>query len=78
MSWDRRITAAFVLAVFVQSCGALMWAGAAAQRITAMEVEMDKRRPVLAQATRVEVELKLMRRQLERIERRLEARDGQP
>lgn len=78
MSWDRRITAAFALAVFVQSCGALMWAGAAAQRITAMEVEMDKRRPVLAQATRVEVELKLMRRQLERIERRLEARDDQP
>lgn len=77
MNWDRKITMAFVLAVLVQSAGALLWAGAAAERINAMEEELDKRRPVIAQATRVEVELKLMRRQLERIERKLEAVDGE-
>jgi hypothetical protein len=74
MSWDKKITAAFVLAVLVQSGGALMWAGGAAERINTIETELALRRSVMDRMVRVEVELKLAREQLDRIERKVEAR----
>jgi len=69
---ERKLTAAFVLALAVQTGGALMWAGAAAQRIEVLEDRVEAARPVAERLARVETELEAMRAQLDRIENKVE------
>lgn len=76
MSFDRRLTIGVVLAVAVQAAGVLMWAGAAAERVSTLEDKVREARPVAERLARVEAELGAMRVQLDRIERKLEARDA--
>ena len=73
---ERRLTAGFVLALAVQTGGALLWAGAAAQRISALETRADIARPVAERLARVEAHLEAIEDQLDRIEQRLERTDG--
>lgn len=74
MSFDRKLTIGVILAVLVQAAGALMWAGAAAQRVEVLEERVREARPVAERLARVEAELASMRAQLDRIERKLEVR----
>ncbi|MFN3910778.1 hypothetical protein [Hyphomonas sp.] len=76
MNFDRRLTIGVVLAVAVQTAGVLMWAGAAAERVSTLEERVREARPVAERLARVEAELGAMRVQLDRIERKLEARDA--
>ncbi len=76
MSFDRRLTMGVILAVAVQSAGVLLWAGAAAERVATLEERMDAAAPVAERLARVEAELGAVRLQLDRIERKLEARDA--
>lgn len=69
---ERKLTAAFVLALAVQTGGALMWAGAAAQRIEVLEDRVEAARPVAERLARVETELEAVRAQLDRIENKVE------
>ncbi|MEO0550175.1 MAG: hypothetical protein AAFZ91_09655 [Pseudomonadota bacterium] len=69
---ERKVTAAFVLAVAIQSGGALIWAGAAAQRIQVLEAQAEEARPVYERLARVEAELEAVRAQLDRIEDKVE------
>lgn len=69
---ERKLTAAFVLALAVQTVGALMWAGAAAQRIEVLEDRVEAARPVAERLARVETELEAVRAQLDRIENKVE------
>lgn len=75
MNFEKKITLAFVLAVLVQTGGALVWAGAAAERITVLERSAEAGRPVGERLARVEAELGAVRAQLDRMERKLEAGD---
>lgn len=75
MNFERKMTWGVVLALLVQAGGALVWAGAAAERIETLEQAVDARRPVAERLARVETELIAMRGQLDRIERRLEERE---
>jgi hypothetical protein len=52
----------------VQTGGALLWAGAAAERIEVLEERVAVARPVAERLARVETELEAMRTQLDRIE----------
>lgn len=72
MKLDRKITAALVFAFALETIGALLWAGAAAERLKALEAEMTRTRPVTERLARVEGELVAIRASLERIERKLE------
>ena len=76
MSFDRRLTIGVILAVAVQSAGVLLWAGAAAERVATLEERMAAAAPVAERLARVEAELGAARLQLDRIERKLEARDA--
>jgi len=69
---ERKLTAAFVLALAVQTGGALMWAGAAAQRIEVLEDRVEAARPVAERLARVETKLEAVRAQLDRIENKVE------
>ncbi|MDJ0920559.1 MAG: hypothetical protein QNI84_05485 [Henriciella sp.] len=69
---ECKVTAAFVLALAVQTGGALIWAGAAAQKIEVLEAEVQETRPVYERLARVEAELEAVRAQLDRIENKVE------
>lgn len=69
---ERRLTAAFLLALAVQTGGALLWAGAAAERIEVLEERVAMARPVYERLARVETELEAVRAQLDRIENKVE------
>ena len=71
---ERKITAGFVLALALQTGGALVWAGAAAERISMLEQRADIARPVAERLARVEAHLEAIETQLDRIEARLEAK----
>ena len=73
---EKKLTAGFLLAIAVQTGGALVWAGAAAERISALEHRAELSRPIAERLARVETELKAVRDQLDRIETRLERSDG--
>ena len=71
---ERKITAGFILALALQMGGALVWAGAAAERISMLEQRADIARPVAERLARVEAHLEAIENQLDRIEARLEAK----
>lgn len=72
MSVERRITMALVFAVLLETAGALLWAGGAAQRLRTLEVRADAAAPVSERLARVETSLTLMRGQLRRIEGKID------
>ena len=72
MTLDRRIALGVIFALFVQTAGALMWTGAAAQRLEIVEQEVAEQKGVSERLARVETELAAMRKQLDRIERKVE------
>lgn len=74
MKMDRRVTLALVFAVFIQTAGALVWAGAAGERLSMVEHEVDERRGVAERLARLEAELESVRMQLDRIERKIDMR----
>ena len=76
MSFDRRLTIGAILAVAAQSAGVLLWAGAAAERVSTLEERVAAAAPVSERLARVEAELGAVSLQLDRIERKLEARDA--
>ncbi|WP_291072777.1 hypothetical protein [Hyphomonas sp.] len=69
------MTVGFLVAVLVQTGGALVWAGAAAERISTLEDTVRDRRSVVERLARVEEGVDRMESQLDRIERRLEGAD---
>jgi len=76
MNFDRRLTIGVVLTVAVQTAGVLLWAGAAAERVSTLEERVREAQPVAERLARVEAELGAVRVQLDRIERKLETRDA--
>lgn len=76
MRIEGKVTLALVVAVLLQAAGAMFWAGAAAERISALEAAAAGARPVAERLARLEAEVAAMRLQLDRIERRLEATDA--
>lgn len=74
MKVDRRLALGVIFAVLVQTAGALMWTGAAAQRLEVLERDVAEQRGAAERLVRVETELAAMRAQLDRIERKIDVR----
>lgn len=71
-SLEKRIPLALVAAILLQTGGALIWAGAASQRLTSLE-QMNVDKPLtLDRITRLEEQSGFVRDSLIRIEARLD------
>lgn len=78
---DRTVTFGLVLAVLIQTAGALLWAGAAEARLSALEtqsaIDAPMTLPVAERLARLEEQMLMARQSLGRIEARMERRlDG--
>lgn len=71
--FDRTITLSLFFAVFLQTTGALMWAGAAEARLAALEIKAQQALPVSERLARLEEQMLMARQSLTRIEQRLNA-----
>jgi len=69
---DRKINAGLILAIALQTATALIWAGAAAERIDTLERDVQATRPVSERLARLEAQLEAISGQLTRIEARVE------
>lgn len=74
MKIQGKVTAALALAAMLHGAGVMFWAGAAAERISALEQAAATSRPVAERLARLEAEMAAMRAQLDRMERRMEPR----
>ena len=72
---DRTITFSLVVAVLVQTAGALLWAGAAEARLSQLETQAAADLPVAERLARLEEQMLGVRQSLTRIERRLDGED---
>ena len=72
---DRTITFSLVVAVLVQTAGALLWAGAAEARLSQLEIQAAADLPVAERLARLEEQMIGARQSLTRIERRLDGED---
>ena len=72
---DRQVSAAVAFAFLVQTGGALLWAGGAAERIAAIEARMDKASGVAERLARLEAQSDATRMSLARIEAKLDERE---
>lgn len=72
---DRTITFSLVVAVLVQTAGALLWAGAAEARLSQLETQAAADLPVAERLARLEEQMIMARQSLTRIERRLDAEE---
>ena len=67
-----RIPGAVLVAVAIQTAGALLWAGGAAARISALEARVEGQGSVAERLARLEEQTVAVRQAVERLERRME------
>lgn len=79
-SWsiDRRIPLALLVALVVQTFGALMWAGRASERIDHIEQKAARVQDLAERAARLEVHVTQLQGTLARIETKLDRLTPQP
>jgi len=70
-----RITTAVGVTILIQTALALLWAGAAAERITHLERSLDQSAILLERTARLEEQVIAMRQSLVRIENKLDEQD---
>jgi len=69
---DKRFPAALVAAFLLQLAGALFWAGAASQRIAALEQTVGSERAAIERVAVLEEQVSEIKRTLDRIETKLD------
>jgi hypothetical protein len=68
---DRRVPLAVILTIAMQTGAALLWAGAAAERLTALEARTERIGELVERTARLEEQTKAANASLARIEERL-------
>jgi hypothetical protein len=69
---QRQITLGVLLALALQTSGALIWSGRVGARLDQIEAENARQAPTAERLAGLETEMRLMRESLHRIERRIE------
>lgn len=72
--FDRQVSLAVLVGLVVQTGGALLWAGGAAERIASIERRLDRQAGVNERLARLEAQADASRASLARIEALLDAR----
>jgi len=70
--FDRRIPIALLVAVLMQTAAALVWAGAAGERIAQLEYQVQSVHVLTERTARMEARLESAQAALERIEAKIE------
>lgn len=70
-SLDRRVPLAVILTIAMQTAAALLWAGAAGERLTALEARTERISELVERTARLEEQTKSANASLARIEARL-------
>jgi hypothetical protein len=65
---DFRLTLAILLTLVLQAIAALLWVGAAAQRLDNLEAEIKLQQPILERMARIEAQVAAVGSSLDRIE----------
>lgn len=65
---DFRVTLAILLTLVLQAIAALLWVGAAAQRLDNLESEIKLQQPILERMARIEAQVAAVGSSLDRIE----------
>ena len=73
---DKRVPIALIVAMAVQTAGALVWAGAAMQRIDYLEREVSASSRIGERTARVEEQMRYLRQSVDRIETKLDRLTG--
>lgn len=76
--FDNRVTLAIILTFLIQAVAALMWLGAAAHRLNAIEVRVSEQAPVAERLARLEAQMVSATATLDRIEVRLDNQGFKP
>ena len=71
---DLKVTVALLFAVAVEAAGVLLWTGSASERLRKVEAQSLEQAHLSERLARVEVHLQLSAAQLDRIEKKLDAR----
>lgn len=69
---DFRLTLAILLTLVLQAIAALLWVGAAAQRLDNLESEIKLQQPILERMARIEAQVAAVRSSLDRIENHID------
>jgi hypothetical protein len=69
---DKRVPIAFLGALALQTCAALVWAGGASARIDAAEAQIGRVQALFERTARLEEQTRVMLAQLDRIEEKLD------
>lgn len=69
---DFRLTLAIVVTLVLQAVLALLWVGAAAQRLDNLEAENKRQQPILERMARIEAQVGAIRSSLDRIENHID------
>ena len=69
---DKRVPIALILAILIQTGGALVWAGAASERLNHLEDQATERRSLAERTARLEEQSRQMQALLLRIEDKLD------
>lgn len=73
---DKRVPIALILAIALQTGGALVWAGAASERLKTLEARSARTDEMVERTARLEEQAKAMRASLGRIEAKLDRAVG--
>jgi hypothetical protein len=73
---DKHVPMGVILALAVQTGGALAWAGGAAERIASLERRLDRQAGVAERLARLEAQADASRAALARIEAKLDREEG--
>ena len=69
---DKRVPVAIILALLMQTAGALVWAGAASERLSTLEGSTQSLSQMNVRTARLEEQVNYMRATLDRIEDKLD------
>ncbi|MEM9421175.1 MAG: hypothetical protein AAF986_01500 [Pseudomonadota bacterium] len=75
---EPRVILALSGIVFAQTVTALIWAGAAAERLTQLETKVDQTQALIERTARLEEQTDHIRQTLVRIEQKIDAGRGTP
>jgi hypothetical protein len=73
---DTRLTLALLVTICLEAIAGLLWVGAAAQRLTALEASVSVQQPIMERMARIETQMSSVRATLDRIENRFEQEQG--
>lgn len=69
---QRQVTLGVLVALGLQTSGALIWSGRVGERLDQLETQTARQSPLAERLAGLEAEMRLVRESLNRIERRIE------